>query len=296
VWARFRAWFVRKTFRFWQSIGFNVTVAGFYSPIPEMSQLSAGHWKKPFEMLGVDMRAQEQRSFLQRVKKEVSEEFIALSAAASEDGFSFERGFFSPVDAEMYYSMICLHKPRVVIEIGAGNTTHLAAAALERNREEFGVIAELHAIEPYPNPSLKKGFSGLTSLIQKPVQEVSMEVFDLLQEGDILFIDSSHVMKAGSDVQHEFFKLLPRLPKGVFVHVHDIHFPYDYLKRWVMDEQKFWNEQYVLHAFLMFNNAFQVRWCSSYMHHLHSNELAHVIPSYDSKKHTPSSFWMQRVG
>jgi hypothetical protein len=154
-------------------------------------------------------------------------------------------------------------------------------------------------IEPYPEllqGLLRPGDRQRVVVDRRPVQDVPLEVFDSLQAGDVLFIDSTHVVKAGSDVGHLFFQVVPRLAEGVWVHVHDVFFPVEYrphhfLRRGV---KQIWQEQYLLHAFLLFNSAFRVVLCNSYVHLKHRPVLMALFPWYDADR-WPSSFWMQRV-
>jgi hypothetical protein len=114
-----------------------------------------------------------------------------------------------------------------------------------------------------------------------------------LGENDILFIDSTHVLRIGSDVQYEFLEVLPRLRPGVYVHIHDIFMPAEYPEAWVRREHRFWTEQYLLQAFLCYNGAFEVIWAGSYMHLKHPDELAAAFASYGPGRH-PGSFWIRR--
>lgn len=154
---------------------------------------------------------------------------------------------------------------------------------------------ELITIDPYPNEVIKQGFPGLTRLIAQRVQDVELQQFNGLGENDILFIDSTHVLTIGSDVRYLFLEILPRLAKGVLVHVHDIVLPAEYPRKWVLEEYRFWNEQYLLQAFLAFNTNFEVLWAGSYMHLRHPDRLEEAFPSYNRAARWPGSFWMRRV-
>ena len=148
----------------------------------------------------------------------------------------------------------------MIIEVGSGFSSLLAAEAIARNDS-----SALICIEPFPPEFLRKGFPGLHSLIEKKVQDIDLEFFSQLDSGDILFIDSSHTVKIGGDVNYLFLEVLPRLKPGVIVHVHDIFFPFDYRRDWVMDEFRFWTEQYLLQAFLTFNSEFEVLMANRYL-------------------------------
>ena len=121
-----------------------------------------------------------------------------------------------------------------------------------------------------------------------------MSEFLQLEENDILFVDSSHVSKVGSDVNYEILEILPRLKPGVLVHLHDIFLPFEYPKRWIKELNIFWNEQYLFHAFMAFNCEFQVVWAGSWMHWKYPEKLTAAFPSYDPALTQPGSFWIQR--
>jgi hypothetical protein len=160
---------------------------------------------------------------------------------------------------------------------------------------------------------LRSGFPGLTRLAVQRVQDVPFEVFTGLERGDILFIDSSHVVAMDSDVVHEYLRILPKLKPGVVIHVHDIFLPADYPKKFVMTNLCFWAEQYLLEAFLSYNQAFQVLWASSAMQMLRAAELERFFPAWkgsylrmpefmriftptlDGTNVWPCSFWMEKV-
>ena len=133
----------------------------------------------------------------------------------------------------------------------------------------------------------------MTAYEQK-VQEVDRGVFDQLAEGDILFIDSSHVSKVDSDVNFLYFEVLPRLRKGVIVHIHDIPFPYMTCPpgHSMFEKSILWNEAALLRAFLMWNSAFEILMCQSYLHGKCPESIKKVVSSYDPHKHFPSSLWM----
>jgi hypothetical protein len=189
--------------------------------------------------------------------------------------------------------MIRRLRPSKILEIGSGNSTYISAMATVRNKEQ-GSDCELICIEPFPNVILRKGFPGLSRLVVRPMQEVSLAEFENLGENDILFIDSSHMLKIGSDVQRIYLEVLPVLKKGVVVHIHDIFLPAEYPRQWVMEHRMFWNEQYLLQAFLTFNERFEVLWAGSYMHLWHGDELGRAFKSYDRRKNWPGSFWIRR--
>ena len=179
--------------------------------------------------------------------------------------------------------------------VSARRATLVSSMAVLKNGCGSAGPAKLIAIEPHPSAALERGFPGLTRLIKAPVQSVPLAEFESLGDRDILFIDSSHVLKEGSDVQFEFLEIVPRLKKGTIVHFHDIFLPFPYPRSWVVDELRFWNEQYVLQALLAFNHSFEVLWAGSYMNHRHPEALRQAFSSYRPGETAPGSFWIRKT-
>jgi hypothetical protein len=192
--------------------------------------------------------------------------------------------------------MIRHFKPRTIVEVGAGNSTYVSARACLMNQKD-GNISDLVAIEPYPNDILKRGFPGLSTLITKKVEEVPLSFFSRLAENDILFIDSSHVARIGNDVPFLYLEVLPRLSKRVLVHIHDIFFPCEYPKDWVLRDRRFYSEQYILQAFLCFNRTYEVLFSNYYMNLRFPDKMESVFrtPREFREYHFPSSFWMKKI-
>jgi predicted O-methyltransferase YrrM len=248
-------------------------------------------------MVGIDIRERAQVRLLSEFSARFRGEYDAFPRHKTPVAHQYyvNNGNFESADGEILYCMIRYFKPRRVVEVGSGYSTYLSAQAILRNREEDrNYDCELVAIDPYPNSVLRAGFPGLSRLIAEKVQNVGMSEFDGLRENDILFIDSSHVLKIGSDVQHEYLEILPRLNRGVLVHVHDIFLPSEYPRQWVKKEYSFYTEQYLLQAFLAFNGAFEILWMGSYMHLKHPGELEKAFGSYTRDRVRPGSFWMRR--
>jgi hypothetical protein len=249
-------------------------------------------------MVGIEMREQAQVELLRSYEAAYRAEYDALPqtmAPGSPAQFYLDNPFFGSVDAEMLYCMVRHHKPRRIIEIGSGFSTMLSALALLRNAADGAALGELDAYDPHPSDVLRRGFPGLHSLNVTRAEDIPLADFRSLGRDDILFIDSSHIVKIGGDVVYEFLEVLPRISNGVVVHVHDIFLPRDYPKDWVLEHRLFWSEQYLLHAFLAFNQAFAVLWGASFMHARHSGELRAAFSSYDPASTRPGSFWMQRI-
>ena len=281
-----------------QKVGVNITQNSFYSPIPDLRELKDDLWLGRSELTGVDINEDSQITLLSRFESEFKSEYELFQRARPAKPYEYyvNNDSFGPVDGEIAYCMIRHFKPRKIIEIGSGNSTYLMAYAILKNREENERYdCDLTAIEPYPNATLKAGFPGLSKLTDQKVQSVPLSQFSNLSDSDILFIDSSHVLKIGSDVQYEYLDILPRLQKGVIIHIHDILSPAEYHKKWVLTWHLFWNEQYLLQAFLSFNDSFAVLWAGSYMHLNHSEALERAFSSYSKDDSWPTSFWMRKT-
>ena len=288
----------KKLFLLWEKLGFHITRNHFYQPIPDTRTLKDDLWEKQSELVGIDINEEGQINLLSLFSSKFKEEYESFPINKTSIPYQYyvNNGAIGSVDGEILYCMVRHFKPKKIFEIGSGNSTYLSAQAILKNKEEDNNYeCELVAIEPYPNDILKAGFPGLSKLIPKKVQDIPLSEFKKLRENDILFIDSSHVLKIGSDVQYEYLEILPRLHKGVIVHLHDIFLPAEYPKEWVLNDYRFWNEQYLLKAFLAFNNSFEVLWAGSYMHLRHSDKLEEVFSSYKRDERWPGSFWIRKI-
>jgi predicted O-methyltransferase YrrM len=284
----------KRYYRQWEKAGFHVTPNHFFFPIPDSEALTDNLWEKESTLVGVNMNDKGQLRLLKEVFPKYEEETIfPKTKTGNPQDFYLNNGSFGAVDAEVLHSVIRHFKPKNVIEIGSGYSTLVSAKACLLNKQKNGVISELIAVEPYPNEMLKQGFPGLTALIQKPLEQVELSLFSGLGENDIVFIDSTHVLKIGGDVKYLYLEVLPRLNSGVIVHSHDIFFPGEYPKQWVTGNHWFWTEQYLLQAFLTFNNEFEVLWASQYMTRRYPKEVALAFPSFTEESY-PGSLWIKR--
>jgi hypothetical protein len=285
-----------KYFAQWESQGLHLTPVHFYQPIPDTRALREELWTRPSAIPGVVIEEGKQLELLDGFVRDFREEYETFpkKSSGNPSEFHFDNPSFLSVDAEILYCMIRHFKPKRIIEVGSGYTTYLAARAVLKNQQE-GYPCELVAVEPYPAPALKQGFPGLGQLVEQKVEEVPLETFAQLGENDILFIDSSHVLAIGNDVHYEYLELLPRLNKGVIVHIHDIFLPTEYPRQWVMEHRRFWTEQYLLQAFLAFNDSFEVLWGGNWMRVNRPDRLQAAFNSYLPSETLPGSFWMRKV-
>ena len=207
--------------------------------------------------------------------------------------YSAEAGPYPMGDAVVLRMMINNYRPRRIIEIGSGCTTACILDSLEHFKIEEET--EVTCIEPFPKRLIKlikpSDLERIT-LIESPVQEVGLEIFDSLSANDLLVIDSTHVLKAGSDVHYELFYILPRIPVGTLVHFHDIRNPFEYPHK-MIEENFAWNEAYALRAFLMYNNDFRVKFWNSRFAPAYIGEISAECPQVFPNP--GSAIWIERV-
>jgi predicted O-methyltransferase YrrM len=298
-----------NVFRALQYLGISVTPNHFYWPVPDVAELEKRDWCKYPLPAGMSLFEQD------RLGKELAG-FAAecdFSSGPCDGAYHYNNGYFESVDAEVAYGLVRRSKPVRIVEIGTGYSTRVLAAALERNAAWDGVDGKLVSIDPSPERLPGAHWSNRLEQVPRAVQDIELDFFDGLASGDILFIDSSHVVATGSDVTREYLQILPRLRRGVLVHIHDIFLPFDYPRDAVLNKLWFWSEQYLLQAFLSFNQEFEVLWAASAMQAYHPVSLERCfphwrhsyrnmpeskrrfVPTADGDRVWPSSFWMRRL-
>lgn len=285
--------FFRRTFKLWERLGIHVTPVHFYQPIPDARDIALRKkiiWKNS-ELVGIDMNDEVQLKFLREIFPKYYDEYTKFPK------YNGQTCGFSTVDAEVLHCMVRYFKPSKIIEIGSGFSTFLFIKAIEANKEKEKKKSRLTVIDPHPPKQIQKALDNSPNciLIQKKCEDLDINFFLQLESNDILFIDSTHVVKIGGEVNYLYLEILPRLNKGVIIHAHDIFIPLEYPKDWVLKGHRFWTEQYLLHAFLIYNNAFEVLFGGSYIHINYSKELKSIIPSYDSQEAPPGSFWIRKI-
>lgn len=208
---------------------------------------------RPRDLPGLDLRVPDQLALLNLLaeRKYASELSDVPHHKRAENEFHLKNGFFEGGEADLWYALIRHFKPARIFEIGSGFSTLMAIKAIAENKRLDPDYSCRHVcVEPFEKPWLE----GLEiELIRKRVETLDPDFFGALEENDFLFIDSSHVIRPQGDVLFEFQRILPRLKPGVIVHFHDIYTPMDYPEKWIVDEVKIWNEQYLLEVFLAGN-------------------------------------------
>lgn len=207
--------------------------------------------------------------------------------------YGFENPYYSWGDGNVLQAMIRLYRPKRIIEIGSGWSSICMDDTV--NHYLHG-SCELTFVEPYPdrlrNLLRKESSPKNIKILECRVQQVALDTFDHLQSGDILFVDSSHVLRTGGDVCYELFEILPRLASGVLVHIHDIFWPFEYPRDWAVNENRSWNELYAVRAFLTQNECWNIVMFNSYMALVERDLIENT--SADFYKRSTGALWLQR--
>jgi predicted O-methyltransferase YrrM len=266
----------------------------YYSPIVSVEDLKKrekeiwGKWKTD-GISGIDLNADQQINLLNELFA-YYQEMPFQPEKQPNIRYYLDNDFYNYTDGIVLYSMIRHFQPKRIIEIGSGFSS---AVMLDTNQLFFNNEIRLTFMEPYPerlHSLMNDTDLKTTKVIQDDVQVVPLEIFAALKQGDILFIDSTHVVKTGSDVNYILFEILPVLQRGVLIHFHDIFYPFEYPKKWVYGGRN-WNEDYFLRAFLMHNNQYEIRLFSAYLHKHHSD----VFIKMPWCKNNPGfSLWLEK--
>lgn len=266
---------------------------GFYSPIPSLDAINKHNFNAPLPELipGIDLNADEQLALLDSFEPFYKELPFPTQKI---EGFRYyyENEAYGYSDAIMLYSMIRHLKPKKLIEVGSGFSS---SVTLDTNEKFMNGSINCVFIEPYPKrleSLLKDHDKEKITIHKKGLQEVSLEVFKELKENDILFIDSTHISKFNSDVNYLFNEILPALASGVYIHIHDIFYPFEYPQEYLL-QGRAWNEQYTLKAFLQYNKAFKIVLFNTYLQSIHQDKVKHRFPLL--YKNTGGSIWLKKM-
>jgi hypothetical protein len=275
----------------------------YYVPIADVLELKKTRdiWARRSAMRGVETDIRQQAALLQELVGPFEHEYRGNQAMKEAAASGFGQGF-GYIEAQCLHGVIRWLKPKRVIEVGSGVSTHCAVRAATLNAAE-GRPAQITCIEPYPSSYLRN--SRRIKLIARKVQEVAPTEFDCLESEDLLFIDSSHTVKPGGDVLYLYLEVLPRLNDGVVIHIHDIYFPYLY-QRNLLSTPYQWAETALLQALLTNNPRLKILFSLSMLHYDAPADLQRVFPEYsrapdkdglaeDREGHFPSSIYLQRT-
>lgn len=293
-------------FRNLDRFGIHLLPKHFYTPIQDQAWLNKNLalWARPTDMTSLQWDLNKQLRWVSEVCSNYYGEVCGFATFTEGTQSGYGRGY-GPVEAQVLHCVIRYFKPKRVIEVGSGVSTFCTLKALDLNEREGSDPSQMTCIEPFPKPQLLS-MRGVT-VVKKLLQEVDVSIFQELQSGDLLFIDSSHAVKTGSDVPVLLLEVLPQLRPGVLVHIHDIFLPYTY-SRDSLRNYFGWQETALLLALLKGNSNFEVLSCLSALHYEKREALRIVLSDYSpqaefapglalasSPGHFPSSTWLVRT-
>ena len=270
-----------------KKIGIFPLTSNYYEPSFDFDNLKKNLSEKR-NLPGINFNIENQIKNLKQLDYKKELENLNLKNNSPNFNFNIDNNFFEAGDAEIYYQMIRYHKPKKIIEIGSGQSSLIAMEAINNNKQIDNFITELTCIEPFENKWLEKND---IRVIRKKVEEIDTDIFTDLSKGDILFIDSSHVIKPQGDIVKIFLEILPKLKSGVIIHIHDIFSPRDYLENWLKIENRFFNEQYLLEGMLDNSSRYKIMLSLNLLKYDFYKELKNVCP-YLNDRSEPSSFYM----
>lgn len=272
----------------------------FYSPVPDIKEIDKrGVFELRSNLSGIDFQPEHQLEMLSSLGRKFGDECSwPLERTGDEGVFYQKNNSFSFGCAATLHCMIRNFKPSRIFEIGSGNSSLIISSALEKNRIE-GVSSDYSIIDPYPNAYISNGnLLGVNNLITKKVELSDIHRFETLQENDILFIDSGHTVKIGSDVNFLILEVLPLLQQGVIVHFHDINLPFAPPKTYYTNPafRMFWTEEFLLQAFLCCNNDFEILLAMNWLQTEHMETFCSAFPGFDLANNwaNSGSFWIRR--
>lgn len=279
---------LRKQFSHWPP-------GHWHSPIPSLDEI-AMHSDRifadpPREIPGIDLNENVQLEYLDAIAAFYNEQPFPDNKTEG-IRYYFNNDSFALVDAYFLYGMIRLLKPKRFIEVGSGWSS---CVTLDTNERFFDNAIETTFIEPFPEvfyKLLEESDKKRISIVASTLQDVPLDTFSVLGENDILFIDSTHVAKVDSDVNYLFSQILPSLNAGVYIHIHDIFYPFEYPREWIEDNRA-WNELYMLRSFLQFNNQFEIVLFSNFLGTFYKDQLCAAIPR--ELKNTGGNIWLRKT-
>jgi hypothetical protein len=250
----------------------------FYSPVPSMKEIKEQEdriFSSPDRLVGLDLNEDAQLALLHPLAP-LANDVTFNSDRRPDRRYYTNNPSYTTGDALIFQALLRHLRPPRYLEIGSGWST---ALALDTNDQWLDGTMQITCIEPYPKDLKKLLRPGdPVEVLERGVQDVELEHFADLAPGDVLFIDCSHVVKTGSDAHHLITRVLPIVPVGVYIHVHDIFWAFEYPKDWVY-EGRAWNEAYLLHAFLLFNPSFEIILFNDWLLHERNDALEHEIPA-----------------
>jgi hypothetical protein len=272
----------------------------FYSPVPDIKDLEQRKvWDFRSRLPGIDFNSDNQIRLIKEIGADYADECNwPMQPVDDSVAFYLDNPSFSYGCAAATHCLIRKSKPRTVIEIGSGMSSRVISKALTMNMTDTTHPADYIIVDPYPGDDFKNGKVKNKSLVSNRVELLDPDFFSVLEEDDILFIDSGHCVRIGGDVNFLFLEVLPNLNPGVMIHIHDIGIPYEYPETYARSEtfRQFWTEQYLLQAFLCFNSEFEILLAMNYLMTDHLETFKSSFPHYTPGTHlnNSGSFWIRR--
>jgi predicted O-methyltransferase YrrM len=272
----------------------------FYSPVPDIASLSSDVWTRRSPLRGLAFDIDAQLAFL---AEQLGPHLAELQPPSHSDDparYHLDNSYYRSVEAEALHAMIRHLKPARVVELGSGFSSLIIAEACEANRRD-GNRVDYRIYDPFPDrvrAALAAGLDGIDEVVPLGAADVPDSVFAQLGDGDVLFVDTTHTIKVGGDVNHIVLDVLPTLAPGVAVHFHDVFLPWEYPRSWVEDMERYWAEQYLLQAFLAHNDCWEVLLATYAVTREHPAEVARLVPSFEparARPDAPAAFWLRRV-
>lgn len=247
---------------------------------------------QPYDHPGIDWNPEGQRCFLRDVLAHQQRLALRPDGDPEDSEYYATNGQYPPLDAWILEGVLRHLRPSTMIEVGSGFSSLITAQV---NREHFDGKMHFACIEPYPRGFLQRGVAGITELVAQKVEDVELGRFEALQAGDVLFIDTSHVVRTGGDVVWLYGRVLPRLRSGVHVHIHDVFLPGDYPEQWVREGWG-WNENYLVEAFLQFNSGYDILLAAQWALLNARKEIDLAFPLFaHSKEKGGGALWLRRT-
>ena len=275
---------------FLKKIGIFPIIKNYYEPVFDFDTLKYDLYSKR-NLPGINLNINEQIKLLNNLNYYDELKKLNFNEQSNNSRFYIKNNFFEGGDADIYYQMIRYFKPKKIIEIGSGYSSLIAIEAIRNNKNKENFETNITCIEPYENKWLEE--TGIR-VIREKVEDVEEDLIIDLKKNDILFIDSSHVIKPQGDLLKIFLEILPKLEKGVLVHIHDIFTPRDYPSKWLNDENRFYNEQYLFEAIMDHSSRYKIICSLNYLKNDYYVDLKQVCP-YLNEKSEPASMYIEII-
>lgn len=274
-----------------RELGYDLVKRHYYSQVPDIDSIPPDIWTAKRVLAGVEFDLDAGLRLLHEELAVFIAEFDApMSSTGDPRDFYYQNTFYEGLDAETLYAMVRRHKPSRVLELGSGMSTLVIARARRRN----GLDGSHHDVyDPFSRAELRSALTAVCDLHPISATDVPLSEFQQLAAGDVLFVDTTHAVKIGSDVNRVILDVLPTLAPGVLVHFHDIYLPYEYPIEFFTELGFSWGEQYLLQAFLALNPEFEILFGNAALARDRAAEIRELVASAASSSR-PSGFWIRR--